>query len=94
MYLYEYLRKKEDHKISKPPRTEIHVPSCLFMLYHQVGIAGPVGQSFGVIEKNWICPKCGNSNFATGNYCHICREKKPLGGGGLMMDTAMVRDQV
>ena len=59
-----------------------------------MGIAGPVGQSFGIVEKNWTCPKCGNSNFGTGNYCHICREKKPLGGGGLQMDTAMVRDQV
>ena len=59
-----------------------------------MGIAGPVGQSFGIVEKNWICPKCGNSNYATGNYCHNCREKKPFGGGGLMMDTAMVRDQV
>ena len=59
-----------------------------------MGIAGPVGQSFGIVEKNWICPKCGNSNYATGNFCHNCRERKPLGGGGLMMDTAMVRDQV
>ena len=59
-----------------------------------MGIAGPIGQSFGVVEKNWVCPKFGNSNFAMSNTCHICREKMPLVGGGLVMETAMVRDQV
>lgn len=70
-------------KRKRPPRNEV-----------AVGISGPIGQTFGIMEKNWSCPRCGNSNFATRNHCYICREKKPVGGGGLKIETALARDQV
>ncbi|KAK8805522.1 hypothetical protein WA158_002178 [Blastocystis sp. Blastoise] len=58
-----------------------------------VGTAGPVGASFAVIEKNWICPICKTENFSTRNYCFRCRTKKPDEGGGLVMSEALLKDQ-
>ena len=34
-----------------------------------VDTAGVIGASFAVIEKNWICPDCGNENFARRQRC-------------------------
>ena len=32
----EYVKKKEGHKLTKPPRTEIHVVSCYFQIIHRL----------------------------------------------------------
>ena len=32
----EYVKKKEGHKLTKPPRTEIHVVSCCFQIIHRL----------------------------------------------------------
>ena len=49
-----------------------------------VGVAGELGSSYTVFEKNWTCPECHTENYASKARCLRCRARKPAGGGGLI----------
>jgi hypothetical protein len=57
-----------------------------------IGVAGEVGASFTVYEKNWMCPECNAENYARRQRCWRCRAQKPEGGGGLVTDAALTND--
>ena len=42
-----------------------------------IGVAGPVGQSFAVYEKNWKCNGCQQENYASSNKCVKCKKHRP-----------------
>ena len=42
-----------------------------------IGVAGPVGQSFAVYEKNWKCYGCQQENYASSNKCVKCKKQRP-----------------
>jgi len=54
-----------------------------------VGLAGEVGASFTVYEKNWHCAECEAENTARRPKCWRCRAAKPEGGGGLVNEPAI-----
>ena len=41
-----------------------------------IGVAGPVGQSFAVYEKNWKCYSCQQENYASSSRCMKCKKQK------------------
>jgi len=47
-----------------------------------VGVAGELGSSYTVFEKNWRCEECHSENAATKARCARCRAKKPAGAAG------------
>ena len=51
-----------------------------------IGVAGGLGASYTIYERNWACGDCEAENYARRTRCWRCKAEKPEGGGGLVQD--------